>query len=121
MPTFIVRHAYFVEADSKEQAAAVVAPPQIVQQPTFTRVHEPVPASRLYGPMKWYTQPHEVLDNAWDAFHEREIADAPFPGEPDLFPHFVDLSLKGVEPPQISMVMDVAITSYVERVERLGR
>ncbi len=109
MTLFIVRRAWVVDAADDTTAAAI----SHGQNPTFTRIRQ-VPARAGYGPMKWYTQPQHVLDQAWDAYHEREIEDPPFPSEPDPFPRAMDLSLKGVELPQISMIMDVAISSYRE-------
>lgn len=107
MGMYVVRRAWVIEADSAEDAAAKVSGP-----PTFTRVAECLPTPS--GVQRWYTQPLAVLDNAWDAFHEREMGDPPFADEPDPFPKFVDASLQGLNPQQLSMIMDVAITSYRE-------
>lgn len=117
MGSFIVRKAWAVTADTAEEAVA-----KVEGEPDFVRVSAGLPEER-HGFERHYSQSIEVLDAAWDLFHERDQArrmgDAPPDAAPT--PGFVEMSLNGVSLPEISLLFDLAITGYRERYEPDGR
>lgn len=114
---YLVRRMWRVTADRPDEAVE-----KAVAEPDSVLVSEDSLEARV-GFERQYTQPIEVLDSAWDAFHERNAMRSlgELPDDAMAMPGIVDLATAGLELPQISLLFDLAITAYRERFEPDGR
>lgn len=102
-----------VDADTPEEAKAIALERDAAPVVIVTPMEMP---ERRHDFRRDYVQPIEVLDLAWDQYMDRTLPPElrAEPRTPRL-PSLVDLA-GGVNPPQLSMLFDLAITAYAQGV-----
>lgn len=107
-----------VDAQDADEAEAMVLLQGLAGAKMVRVVDMDLPLDR-HDYMRHYVQPIEILDLAWNEYHEREAVEHfrpdPRPGQArPKVPSLSALGRGGVDPAGLSLLFDLAITAYVQ-------
>lgn len=115
---FRVVHEFDIEAADYDEAFGESM--SIKAEPKAIRVRELTRPRATEGPGQHYEQPLEILDLAWDRFHDmdiRRITRAPGIEPTAMEERAVRIFLLGLDPVDVSILFDLAITAYRDAFE----